>query len=51
MRFDDARIAAPLKLAWWDWSAGHIAASLPMIEAGDIEAPAAQAAPPEVDLG
>ncbi|MEO0959023.1 MAG: CatB-related O-acetyltransferase [Pseudomonadota bacterium] len=44
MRFGEAEIATLLGLAWWDWPPDRIAASLPLIEAGDVAALATEAA-------
>lgn len=38
MRFDDATVARLLKAAWWDWPEGAIAAALPRLMSGDVEA-------------
>ncbi|PHP64812.1 chloramphenicol acetyltransferase [Zhengella mangrovi] len=43
-RFDDGVIAELLEIAWWDWSARKISASLDAIRGGDIAALRAAAA-------
>jgi virginiamycin A acetyltransferase len=43
MRFDDATIAKLLALAWWDWPAAKIAAAVPILVKGDVDALAALA--------
>ncbi|SFP80955.1 CatB-related O-acetyltransferase [Tranquillimonas alkanivorans] len=37
-RFDDDTIARLLDLAWWDWPANRIAAAIPALRRGDLEA-------------
>ena len=37
-RFDDATIAALLKLQWWNWPAERIQRAIPAIQSGDLEA-------------
>lgn len=38
MRFDEARVAALLALAWWDWPAERIVAAMPLLESADVAA-------------
>ena len=37
LRFDEAKIAALLKIAWWDWPAAKIEAALPVLFSGDVQ--------------
>lgn len=37
-RFDEAQVAALLRLAWWDWPAARIEAAMPLLESSDVTA-------------
>ncbi|MEM9762422.1 MAG: CatB-related O-acetyltransferase [Pseudomonadota bacterium] len=43
MRFSAAEIETLRRIAWWDWAPERISACLPLIEAGDVSALAAEA--------
>ena len=38
LRFDESKIGALLKIAWWDWSDAKIDAAMPFLLSGDISA-------------